>query len=54
MTQMRVTVEEDEIDYILSALNASYGEESNPEVKEQLSKYVQKWIRVYEKHWEQK
>tara|TARA_Y100000361_G_C11158048_1_gene345496 strand:- start:1931 stop:2092 length:162 start_codon:yes stop_codon:yes gene_type:complete len=53
MTQIRVTIEEDEIDIILTALNMYRGS-SLGELETTLSKYVDKWIKIYEKYWEQK
>ena len=46
----RVRVEEDEIDIILTAL-IMYRDSSTGELKEQLSKYTNKWTLIYEKYW---
>ena len=46
----RVRVEEDEIDIILTAL-IMYRDSSIGELKEQLSKYVNKWTLIYESYW---
>jgi len=53
MTQTRVTIEEDEIDIIISALVSFKADVEDETILADLRKYIDKWVRVYEKYWKE-
>ena len=53
MTQTRVTIEEDEIDIIISALVSFKADVEDETILADLRKYIDKWVKVYEKYWKE-